>query len=91
MEIYNYSISVGKTGFNSTEERKEGWLDGEVVTPWGFVRCYAQGDDKSSHHTRIDFIFNGVMYSRNFSGKRYTKRGIKTIAFQFAKEIVDNQ
>jgi hypothetical protein len=87
MKIIDANWVVGKQGYNRTEERREGWLDGEVATPWGFVVCYAQGSEKHRHHTRLDFIHNGRLYSRNFSGKRFTKRGIKTKAMKFAKEI----
>lgn len=89
MKIFDDKISVGKTGLNRTENRNEGWVDGEVATPFGFVCCYAQGDDNHFYHTRLDFIHKGVMYMRNFSGKRYTKRGLKTKAMQFAREIVE--
>lgn len=86
--VFDDSIGVGKTGYNRTEERKEGWLDGEVATPWGFVVVYAQGDDKHTHVTRLDFIHNGRQYMRTYNGKRFTKRGVKTKAMQFAREIV---
>lgn len=88
--VFNDSIKVNKNGFSRTEERKEGWMDGEVATPWGFVSIYAQGDDTHSHVTRLDFIHNGRQYIRTFSGKRFTKHGVKTKAMQFAKEIAIN-
>jgi hypothetical protein len=88
MDIYDDSMSFDKHGFSRIEVRKEGWTDGEVATPWGFVSVYAQGDDNHYYHTRLDFIHNGRLYMRNFSGKRYTPRVIKTKAMRFAKEMV---
>jgi hypothetical protein len=87
MTILDDDYSVEKTGFSRTEERREGWLDGEVATPWGFVVCYAQGDKNNVNHTRLDFIHDGRLYTRSFLNKRFTQRGIKTKAMQFAKEI----
>lgn len=90
MEIFDVSWKVEKRGTNRTVERRELWLDGCVATPWGYVICYAQGDDENFHHTRLDFIHGGRVYCRNFNGKRYSVRGIKTKAVQFAKEIAAN-
>jgi len=89
MKVFNNNWSVGKYGYNQTQERKEGWLEGLVYTPQGFVRVYAQGDEKHYHITRLDFIREGRCYVRTFRGKRYTKRGVKTKAMQFAKEIAE--
>lgn len=89
MKTFDDQYKIPNRGYNRSEERREGWLDGEVATPWGFVCVYAQGNEFHSHHSRLDFIHNGVQYIRHFSGKRFTKRGIKTKAMQFAKEIVE--
>lgn len=89
MEIYDDSMSIGKRGFSRIEVRKEGWTDGEIATPWGFVSVYAQGGENHFYHTRLDFICKGRLYMRNFSGKRYTPRGITTKAMRFAKEIAE--
>lgn len=80
------SMAVGKAGYSRVNGGKE-WTDGEVATPWGFVVVYAQGDEQHYHHSRLDFIHRGRLYIRNFSGKRYTPRGLKTKAMQFAREI----
>lgn len=86
MEFFDDSMKVQKDGFSRTEDR-ENWTDGEVVTPWGIVSVYAQGDENTTKHTRLDFVWGGRLHMRNFSGKRYSKRGIKTKAMQFAKDI----
>ena len=77
MEVFDYSMKVPKQGFSRTEER-DGWTDGEIVTPWGIVSVYAQGDDEYTHHTRLDFVHGGRLHIRNFSGKRYTDSGRKS-------------
>jgi len=87
MRIDEYDYKVNNNFGNHTEERKGGWLDGEVSTPWGYVICYAQGSEHEFHCSTLRFIHNGRCYVRNFHGKRYTTRGIKTKAMQFAKEI----
>lgn len=85
-----WKSKVEKRGYNRTTDRVDGWTDGDVITPWGFVCVYAQGDDKHHHCTWLHFIHNGYMYTRQFNNKRYTKRGIKTKAFEFAKEVVND-
>lgn len=87
MKIFDQNFKVEKRGYSRIEERREGWTDGEVITPWGVVSVYAQGDDTHAHHTRLDFVFAGRQWIRDFSGKRYSTRGLKTKAMQFAKEI----
>ena len=86
MKIFDDSMKVQKDGFSRTEDRG-GWTDGEIVTPWGIVSVYAQGDAENANHTRLDFVHAGRLHMRNFHGKRYSRRGIKTKAMQFAKEI----
>lgn len=86
--MYEYGYSIGK-GRGRVSERKEGWTEGDVVTPHGIVSVYAQGDDKNVFITRLDFAWKGRMHIRSFQGKRYSPRGIVTKAKAFAKEIVD--
>ena len=85
-KIYEYTFSVGR-GFNRAKELKEGWTDGEVATKHGFVVVYAQGDAEHFYVTKLEMIKDGVVYVRTFQDKRYTTRGIKTKAIQFANEL----
>lgn len=87
MKIFDDSIAVGKRGFNRATENDGGWTDGEVGTPWGFVSVYAQGNSRGDNFSRLDFIWSGRLYMRNFPGTRFSKRGLKTKALQFAQEI----
>ena len=81
------SMSLARRGYGRIEVRKDGWTDGEVVTPFGIVSVYAQGDAENQPHTRLDFAWNGRLYMRNFDGVRYSPRGLVTKAMQFASEI----
>lgn len=87
MKQFDDSMSLEKRGYGRIEVRKEGWTDGEVLTPFGIVTVYAQGDAENVPHTRLDFVWNGRLYMRNFGDKRYSPRGIVTKAMKFAAEI----
>ena len=71
-------------------DRKEygGWTEGDILTRDGIVSVYAQGGDGNEKHTRLDFALNGRLYMRHFHRKRYSHRGLVTIAARFAAEIV---
>lgn len=90
MQIHNDSFSCKKP-FGRVRIVKEGWTDGDVVTPSGIVGVYAQGDKENYHMTRLDFVFNGKWHIRCFHGKRYSPRGLVTKANQFASEIVKEE
>lgn len=91
MKIINTSSPITKYGYNLVNIRpRDGFTKGVVMTPWGIVDAYAQGDDKHRHNTSLIFIFDGRIHRRGFEGKRYTPRGIKTKAMQFAKEVVQD-
>ena len=87
------SVSIMPRGFSRLEDRttpisRKKWIDGEVCTPYGIVTCMAQGHDgEAPKFTRLDFCFNGRLYMRSFRGKSFSKRGIKTKAYEFAKEV----
>lgn len=85
--MYEDSMSIRKP-FGRLHNNESGWTDGEVVTPYGIVSVYAQGDKENWHLTRLDFAHKNRMYIRSFR-KRYTHRGIVTKANRFAQEIVE--
>lgn len=87
MKQFDDSMSLQKRGYGRVVVRREGWTDGEVLTPYGIVTVYAQGDAENSPHTRLDFVWDGRLYMRNFDGKRYTARALVTKAMEFATEI----
>jgi len=61
--------------------------DGCVITPFGIVSLYSQGDEKYFPNTDLRFVHNGTHYSRSIQ-KRYSKRYLVTLAHRFAKDIV---
>ena len=81
-------MKIEKRGYSLLRDRNGGeWIDGVVVLPEGFVHCYAQGDERYSNRTRLNFILNGVMHTRSFK-VRYSKRGMVTKAKQFVAELI---
>lgn len=92
MKIYDDHMSLSGRSFSRTELRDSGgWIDGAVVTPWGIVLVYAQGDAVHVNNSRLDFAHNGRLHIRNFKGKRYTQRGLARVAAKFAREIVESK
>src|SRR5690348_11763175 len=61
--------------------------EGVVATKFGFVKVYAQGNDRTSKpSTWLRFVWNGRMHDRNFD-VRFTPRRMVTLADRFAREI----
>lgn len=82
--VWDDSISVDR-GFARWSNPREGYDydEGEIATPHGWVTAYAE-----SKHTRLDFLWKGRIYYRNFQNRRYSRRGMVTLAKAFAAEIV---
>lgn len=89
MKTYDDTMAVSRA-YSCISVRKEGWTEGTVKTPHGIVCVYAQGDDTHSDHSRLDFVWCGRLYMRNFSGKRYTPRGLARKAREFAETVAKN-
>ena len=66
-------------------------LNGTIRTSLGFVIAYADtwknAKGEVSHHTRLEFIWQGREHSRYYS-KRFTERGMARLADRFAREVV---
>ena len=86
MQINNRIFTFSRP-FSKIVSRKEGWVEGCVVTRHGIVSVYAQGSEGYDHYTRLDFAAAGKWYIREIRGKRYSVRGIVTKAKEFAAEI----
>ena len=85
IKIQEYDYSIGN-GYSSVRDRKEGWTEGNVLTPQGIVTVYAQGDKNEFHHTSLEMVVDGRVYHRQWN-KRYTKRGIARKAREFARDL----
>ncbi|MFZ5698760.1 MAG: hypothetical protein ACOY9J_08630 [Pseudomonadota bacterium] len=86
MKVYDDTLAVSRA-YSRISVRNEGWTEGTVLTPHGIVIVYAHGDESHSHHSRLDFIWCGRLYMRNFSGKRYSPRGLARKAREFAETV----
>lgn len=86
--IFDDSMKLDRRPSGSrVTEREEGWTEGVVSTVHGFVSVYAQGGEDSTYASRLDFIWRGRLYMRNYSKQRLSKRGLVTAADRFAHEI----
>lgn len=66
-------------------ERDFDYLRGVVITPYGFVYVYSQGNQSSRNLSSFEFIWNGRKHDRRIR-KRMTARGLATVATRFARE-----
>jgi hypothetical protein len=88
--IFDESMALDKRPSGSRiSTHPNGWTDGAVSTVYGFVLVYAQGDAEHFHASRLDFIWHGRLYMRNFSKRRLSARGLVTAANRFAHEVVE--
>ena len=85
IEPYKDSMSA-KQSFSRWTMVTGEWSEGEVVLPEGIVSAYMQGDDDHFHHTRLDFVAGGRLHIWSWK-KRYSKRGVVTLAKKMVAEI----
>lgn len=71
---------------NRVWKHPAGYLEGCVFTPSGIVNVYSQGGDSEVPSTNLDFVWEGRLYSRRID-KRYSRRGLVTVAHRYAEEI----
>ena len=87
MNDWNMKVSEP---WNRVFKHPDGYLEGCVITAHGIVYVYSQGGMKDGikdvPHTTMQFVQGGRVYNRGID-KRYTKRGLVTIAHRFAKEV----
>ena len=82
------SVGRGFSRIQDNDSKYGNYITGEVITPECIVSIYSQGDKDSFAHTRLDIVKNGRLIMRSIN-KRYSKRGLVTLAKKFAKEIYD--
>jgi hypothetical protein len=75
---------------NRAWKHPAGYVEGCVLTPNGIVAVYSQGSEKDVPSTNLDFVWEGRLYSRTIK-RRYTQRGLVTVANRFADEIRGGQ
>lgn len=87
MKISDDSLSIKGRNINRVSSNPGGYTDGEVLTEYGIVAVYAQGDENHWYGSRLDFVHGGRLYIRNFEKKRLTHRGLVRQAGKFAREV----
>jgi hypothetical protein len=76
-----------KQEWRSRLDNRNGYTKGIVITPFGYVDVYAQGDENHFHHTELRFIHCQREYVRSYK-KRYSHRYIVTLSRKFIKDIL---
>lgn len=89
-KVFDDEMSAALGGSGRIHDDPGGWTDGDVLTFYGIVAVYTQGDDRYDRHTRLDFVWKGRLHIRNISNRRYTARGLVTLAKRFAAEIAED-
>ena len=90
MKIIDDDVSILPHHAN-LETRKKGWDEGSVYVPQGIIEVYAQGDEDNFYCTMLRFVYNGRLHIRTIHGKRYSHRGIVTLAKRYAHEIANQK
>lgn len=85
-EPYEYQFSV-KPHFTRINSMSGGqWLTGVVFTEHGAVYVYTQGGKSTRPSTTLSLLRGDKVIIRQIP-KRYSKRGLVTLAKRFAKEF----
>lgn len=74
----------------SSISNSNGYSEGVVFTPNGIVQVYSQGNENVVSNTTLQFVHNGMCYTRNFN-RRYSCRYLKTLSIRFANEVLKKQ
>lgn len=73
--------------WNRVWKHPDGYLEGCVITPHGIVAVYSQGSATETPSTNLTFVYGGRVYQRTIP-KRYTKRGLVTVANRYAGDVI---
>jgi hypothetical protein len=71
---------------NRIWKHPDGYFEGCVFTPNGIVNVYSQGGESETPSTNLDFVWEGRLHSRRIP-RRFTRRGLVTVANRYAEEI----
>lgn len=77
-------------GFTRWGSEQNGYQTGTRITTHGIVDIYTQYGDGWDKYTRIDFVWKGRMYMRNFD-EPLSKKKIAQLSNEFAHEIVNRR
>lgn len=80
---------IGK-GFTRWHAQQDGYIQGVKVTPHGIVDIYCQDADGYLAITRLDFVWKGVLYMRNWE-QCFSKKKVAQLCNEFAKEIANRR
>ncbi len=61
-----------------------------VSTKYGYVKSWSH-KNRIVTHSKLEFIYNGLVYSRWFRKKAYTERGLITKSKRFAQDVIDGK
>ncbi len=86
MNKYTESSWAIGTSYANWQMSLEDYDVGEVNTPYGIISVYMQGCDDYQQITRLDFVVDGICYTRTWD-RRYSRKYVVTLAKRFAAEI----
>lgn len=86
----NYVIRQSRNWVTTQSGSLGEYLSGKIFTPYGIVSVLSGNSSPDSQFTRLDFIIKNRQYIRRYR-KRFTKRGLTTLATRFAREIVSKK
>jgi hypothetical protein len=97
MKKSNYFDDTSKVsghGFTRWNPFIDNYDSGLKITPHGIVdiTCEKPGPEfKYSEYTRLDFVYKGRLYMRNFRGQSFNRKKLAQLANEFAREIANRK
>ena len=85
----DWSIKISEP-MNRVWKHPAGYLEGSVITAHGIVYVYSQGGATEVPSTNLQIVWGGRLYSRTMK-RRYTQRGLVTVANRYAKEVAGDE
>ena len=85
---WNWKVNIpcNRIGDFDSDNKKETWLNGTVVTKYGIVDVYSQGGKNITKVTTLGIVHNGIMRTRSIY-KKYSAKYLVTLANRYAEEI----
>lgn len=87
----NWTHRVGERGYAIWDTHDDGvggtYEGANYVLPEGIVEIYIQGGEKATPHTRLDFVYRGIVHTRAWK-HRFTKPTAKRLARQFIADVI---